>query len=504
MNSLTIVNPILLNTRTLVIHACMSSTLLLILVLANLGSQSGLAFTYQSQDWWFAREGRQQVTGDLGIIFTYPDTIIQNESIEVDVRIEYMNNENAAGEYAVLDELKVHLRDNSTRLEGEIASSEPVTSPILRPGDNYSQTFSIPAKNLPLGNNYSIDLSFIVSFGIKTKLESYYWDSGEKFGNSIEPWQLKPFSVIDRNSTESKYLTIGVNKPAEFGIVQIFIDNKTFPIQNGTLVYEFKDNFSSNQTVNTPNNDHRIKIDEFVPLLMEDGQLVMRGKFASWTDGIKSPERTISGDKNEELFAIYTTQYYLNASSKDYPNNIVGGDDWYDAGSTAQIYVNDSGSNPSQSFDHWIGDLSPDVDPSSNSISFIVDGPKNIQAKAKQNEFVDSFNQTFGSLAEFFYGFIAAAIIGPLVAWILTIVYSRKEKKRNLIYLRTYIPLIDDILKQNVTDRELSIKLINQKRNEIATLLQAGIINVETYRLLNEHIADSLTEANRDWDKTIL
>jgi hypothetical protein len=59
-------------------------------------------------------------------------------------------------------------------------------------------------------------------------------------------------------------------------------------------------------------------------------------------------------------------------------------------------------------------------------------------------------------------------------------------------YLRTHIPLIDDILKQNIGDRELGIRLLNQKRSEITTLLQAGIINVETYRLLSEYITDSI------------
>lgn len=491
INLIAIANPILSSTKTLAI--IIYPSIFSILFLAILIHQFSYAFTYESQDWWFAREGGQEVTGDLGIIFTYPDTVMHNDPIDVTVRIEYMDNENARGEYAILDDLRVHLRNNNTRLDGDIASSEPVISPILRPGNNYSRTFSISTKDLLVGNYYAIDLSFVAHFGIKTKLENYLWDSGEKYGTSIEPWELKPLLVIDRNGTESKHLTLRVNKPAGFGSVQVHIDNKSFAIQNGTLTYDFQDRFSSNQTESTSPEDHRIKVDEFVPLLRENGHDVMRGKFASWSDGVKDSERTVSGEENEELFAIYTTEYYLNTSSKDYPNKIVGGG-WYDAGSMAQIYVSNASSNPSQSFDHWIGDLSSDIDQSSTSISFTMDGPKNIQAKAKQNELLDSFKQSFGFLAEFFYGFIAAAIIGPLVAWVLTIIYSRKEKKRNLIYLRTYIPLIDDILKQYIGDRELGIKLLNQKRSEITTLLQAGIINVETYRLLSEHITDSAKE----------
>jgi hypothetical protein len=173
-----------------------------ILLALLLFMQNAYAFTYESQDWWFAREQQTQVTGDLGIIFTYPDRVIENDRIDVNVRIEYMNNENAQGEYAILDDVKIHVRNNNTRLNGDIHSSENVTSPILRPGQIFfSHNYSIPTLDmgLKLGNLYTIDLSFAVSFGMKTKVETYYWDSGEMFGNSIEPQELRPFEVVAKN-----------------------------------------------------------------------------------------------------------------------------------------------------------------------------------------------------------------------------------------------------------------------------------------------------------------
>lgn len=464
--------------------------------------QNGYAFTYQSQDWWFAREQQSQVTGDLGIIFTYPDRIIQNDTIDVNVRIEYMNNENARGEYAILDDMKIHVRNNNTRLNGDIGYSENVTSPILRPGETFFHTYSIPTQHmdLQLGNLYAIDLSFIVSFGEKTKLETYYWDSGEKFGNSIEPQELRPFELVAKNSTRGNELTLRINTP--FGLlrsIEVLVDNKPFVMQQGVITSEFQDKSGKNITLNEntkaldPRTTHLIKMEETIPLLFDNNQLVMRGNFTSWSDGFKNPQRIVDVNKNIELFAIYTAQYYLNVTSSNSLVDVVG-EGWYDSGTRAQFSTGNLNNSRLLSFDHWIGDINSEIDPASPSNSIIMDSPITIQAVWKQNEISDVFEEFFGTTKDFFYGFLAAAIIGPLVAWLLTLIYSRKEKKRNLIYLKTYIPLIDNILKQNIKEKDVCHTLLDQKRNEITALLQAGIINIETFRLLNEHITDSFKE----------
>jgi hypothetical protein len=98
----------------------------------------------------FARDFQEtQPTGDLGIIFTYPDRVIETDTIDVNVRIEYLNNENAQGEYVILDDVMIHLRhNNDTRLNGDIYFSEKVTSPILRPGEIFNHSYSIPAQQI--------------------------------------------------------------------------------------------------------------------------------------------------------------------------------------------------------------------------------------------------------------------------------------------------------------------------------------------------------------------
>jgi hypothetical protein len=141
-------------------------------------------------------------------------------------------------------------------------------------------------------------------------------------------------------------------------------------------------------------------------------------------------------------------------------------------------------------FDHWTGDIGSDIDRSSPSNSIIMDGPKTIQAQLKQNDII----QAFETNREFLIGFIVSVIIGPLAVWYLGELYSRKEKKRNLIYLNTYIPLINDILRQNIKEKDVCLTLLDQKRNEITKLLQEGIISVETYEVLNERITESFKE----------
>ena len=467
-----------------------------VLVYASLHFQDGYAFTYESQDWWFSPEqgGPDQAIGTLGIIFTYPDKVTMNDTIGVNVRIEYMDNDNARGEYAILDNMTVHLRNINSRLRGDISHSENATSHLLRPGGIFVHNFSIPTQNtsLQFGNYYAIDLSFVVSFGMKTRFEIYYWDSGKYFGSSIEPQELKPFELVDQKSSEKSELTLRTNKP--FGLfkpIGVIIDNKPFTIQKGVITQEFQYDSSSNAN-SREDILHRIKIDETIPLEYDDGQLIARGNFTSWSDGSENPERIIRIDKNTELFAIYTMQYYVNTTSRDFPNNVEGGG-WYNSGERVQVSMRTLNNNNSQTFARWDGDVDPEIDAASSSIGFIVNGPKTIEAIGRQNEILDVFRQLPAEFTQFFYSFLVAAIIGPIVAWFLTTIYSRKERKRNLIYLKTYIPMIGD-LRRSIKEKDGSLTLLIQKRNEITILLQSGLISIETFRLLSDHITDSLKD----------
>jgi hypothetical protein len=99
-------------------------------------------------------------------------------------------------------------------------------------------------------------------------------------------------------------------------------------------------------------------------------------------------------------------------------------------------------------------------------------------------------------LDKFFYSFIVAAIIGPAMGWLLTILYSNRERKRQLRYLKAFIPIIDDIYIQNNMDQSKCLDLLEQQRKEIISLLQSGILNDVTFRLLNSRIGDYIRKVS--------
>ena len=99
-------------------------------------------------------------------------------------------------------------------------------------------------------------------------------------------------------------------------------------------------------------------------------------------------------------------------------------------------------------------------------------------------------------LDKFFYSFIVAAIIGPAMGWLLTVFHSNRERKRQLKYLRAFIPIIDDIYIQNNMDQGKCLDLLEQQRKEIISLLQSGILNDVTFRLLNSRIGDYIRKVS--------
>jgi hypothetical protein len=479
-------------------------SILSILFFTILCLQTSFAFTYESQDWWFAPEQQNQISGNIGIIFTYPDKIIKNDTMDVDVRLEYMKNENTRSEYVVFDDIKIHIRDLDSRFDNDLIYSYNATSPILLPDGIFSNKFVIPTENINLQveKSYAVDLSFTVMFGRKTTLETFYWDSGEYFGNSIEERELKPFKVVDvKKNNSERELTIRVNKPFGFLIpLNVIIDNNTYNMIEDVININSK-NLTSNPYNSKSQNSsfetiHKIKVDSILPLLKQQDYPIIQARFVSWSDGNKNPEREIKLDKNKELFGFYKTQYYLNLTSE---NNYgkTNGTGYYDSGDVAQFSILDIDANKPKTFDHWKGDIDTNNDDTSTSNNIIMNGPKNIQAVWKDNSVFEIFSFITRNFPEFFYGFIAAAIIGPIIGWMLSITPAMIEKKRQLTYLKTYITLIDNIFTEYSNQKNNCMTFLEQKRKEIISLLQSGIINAETFRLLNEHIKNLIDEISK-------
>ena len=103
------------------------------------------------------------------------------------------------------------------------------------------------------------------------------------------------------------------------------------------------------------------------------------------------------------------------------------------------------------------------------------------------NEIPQWFN-LFKEYEQFIYGIIGAVILAPIIGWILPFAVGRKEKKRQLQYLKVHIPLIDNIYNENNQKKDRCLDLLEQQKKEIIEELQEGIINDATFRILNARI----------------
>jgi hypothetical protein len=102
--------------------------------------------------------------------------------------------------------------------------------------------------------------------------------------------------------------------------------------------------------------------------------------FQGWSvdgQGTQSgPSLNLVMNSPHNVTAVYGQQYYLNVQTDQ---GVASGSGWYDAGSTAQIYVSTPISTSygvSIVFNGWQGDIQS----SSQSTSVLVDGPKNVVA----------------------------------------------------------------------------------------------------------------------------
>ncbi len=89
--------------------------------------------------------------------------------------------------------------------------------------------------------------------------------------------------------------------------------------------------------------------------------------FTSWSDGIKTPSRTVTAAQTITLGANYTRQYRLTVST-EYGTAHGGG--WYDEGSEAEIWV-EGGTAWYRAFAGWEGD----IEAGSNDVRILVGAP---------------------------------------------------------------------------------------------------------------------------------
>jgi hypothetical protein len=149
-----------------------------------------------------------------------------------------------------------------------------------------------------------------------------------------------------------------------------------------------------------------------VPAQVLNGQDASRLVFQGWSvDGQSAQSAatlTVKMDSAHVVTAQYKQQYYLSVRTDQ---GIAYGDGWYDAGSTAQIFVS-TPANPSYGvsfvFNGWQGDIQSN----SQSTTVLMDKPKTVIASWRTDQTVLDLTIALGIIAAFL---IAAGIIAYAV-----------------------------------------------------------------------------------------
>jgi len=134
-----------------------------------------------------------------------------------------------------------------------------------------------------------------------------------------------------------------------------------------------------------------------------------RLRFDHWSDGSKSPNRTLTLISETTLKATYVTQYLLTIDSV-VP---VKGSGWYDKGSMVTVSAPASSVGGQWVFDGWYKDGGYLTNSRSSSIA--IDGPHSLQAHWHQ---------------DYTAPIVILALLLGLAAFVLVLIYQRKRRKR--------------------------------------------------------------------------
>lgn len=329
--------------------------------------------------WWLGNCptcSEEDSTGFVIIYLTYPKKVEAGKNFEIGVTLENRKDEAVVADWLAFSNVSVTLRNATSPMDVRATPIAVDNQPkVVRPGDRYSQLFSIKAPDeeglyVPFLNWmawYGPGTTVLESFQYKS--EYLYEKKDRKYG-TITKEEL-PAIYVNNFKPEKAELHIEIDDPyGKFKPINVRIAsidkqfNEQFQVSNGER--------SIPLAINTT---YRITLqDKFEMVPKEIG-----ADFVSWSDGNTNNTRVIKMDQYKELYALYKTRYSLVVDSVE-KNFLVDtkGSNWYDSGSRANYGVNLRNTLLS-AFDHWEGDISSDAN-SAPAGQLVMDGPKKIIA----------------------------------------------------------------------------------------------------------------------------
>lgn len=346
--------------------------------------QSSFAWTYYGT-WWMGADVESESPGNARIIYTYPDSVQSGKPFTVGVTLEYLKDKSARSSWVVFSNVSINLRSlpvlpGEPNMHNLLANTTHETCGLIRPGEQYSQSINLTA---PTSGKYMLALTFDAIFGpgagavgiFQFDTGTYYNQTNKEHGIILPVgFQEAPPIIVEntnRNQAEHKLKVEGRGeRRSEITPLNLTVDGKPYPVVNRMRTFSLPINSS-----------HTIEVPELINLVKDTDQpnYVVRAVFVKWSDGVDNNIRTISMDRNVELFARYRIQYFLSVGSTLGNITIYDGSKCYDGGDEARFSVNPSlGFFSVHSFDRWIGDIpNANIGPLGDTI---MNGPKEVTA----------------------------------------------------------------------------------------------------------------------------
>jgi hypothetical protein len=278
----------------------------------------------------------------LRVYYTYPDSVYTGQKFNVGITLEYIKDNNAKVNWIDFSNVSVGLRKYYTNYQDDISVRLRDNDSILvKPGEYYHKYFTLTAPNIK--GKYVVFPAWNAFYGPGTTASNgFTWDLGSYYNQTereagiVYPDDYPPITVIDR-SEQKKEASLKVQIDPPYGTINNrtnikIIDTKT----NKLIEHSSCSGMGGKKICELPiNSSYSVEVDKTIDLVPNS----IRAVFVTWTDGLSSNKRNITLFHDEDLYAIYKTQYYLTVGST-LPGKNTNGTDWYYAGTEAPFSVN--------------------------------------------------------------------------------------------------------------------------------------------------------------------
>jgi hypothetical protein len=356
----------------------------LVFILFSFAQQNTKGWTYTTI-WWLGYSPTSppdQSPANLRFYYTYPDSVYTDQKFNVGITIEYIKDSNAKLNWINLSNVSVGIRTYFSNYEKDVSTRLIDNgSTLIKPGEYYHKYFTLTAPTAQ--GKYVVFPAWNAFYGPgTTAANDFRWDLGFYYNNTernagaISPEDYPPISVIDKSQLK-KATSLKVEIDPPYGIINNKTDIKVIETKNKVpITYPNCSGTQGGKVCKlTINSAYTVEVNKTIDLSPNN----IRAVFVTWTDGVTSNTRNITLSHDENLYALYKTQYHLTVGSAMKGNNTYG-TDWYFAGSEAPFSVNSyAGSSSLSSFDHWAGDV-PSGEATALSGSLTMDDPKEIVA----------------------------------------------------------------------------------------------------------------------------